>query len=309
MKVTKTIRDIHYELKSSAKFISRDAKDIITDFAQKNHWEFTERIKELDSFAQKIESGVYQSVEEIDDFYACEIVTPGRNEILKAKEFIYKNFDVIAEKPNKATSPDNFSFNGLRIYARLRGSVAGRPHYAWMKFEIQVKTLLEKAWGIATHDFTYKCKKIEWSKERLAYQLKAILDHADIIISQTTDISKYVISDFEFESHSHINSITEWILSEWGENSCPSNMKRLSETVNNICKYYKIQIDDLKSIVKQFRTTTGTTEDLSIYSTILKSLILSSYEPFLKEAGVKRQSKKKPRLVILREWLFRVFRG
>lgn len=280
MKTARSIRDLHEKLTTHAKSLSKEVEEHLIDYAEANKWVFNSRIKELVSFAQKIEAGFYPSIDKIDDFYACEIVVPSMREIEPVKQYIHNNFDFIDERPKKVTNVENFSFDGVRMYVRLKVGVAGPKFFSWMMFEIQVKTLLEKAWGEATHDLTYKCKEVDWAKERLAYQLRAILNHADIVLSEMESISENCLTSVTSQTHDEINTVSSWIFDTWGESSCPKNMKRLSETVNKLCKTYQIEFNDLKEIIKNHMAEHGRREDLSIYSRILEAVLDSDHDRF-----------------------------
>ncbi len=247
MKVSKSIRDLYSELQDYALPLGKEVSGLLKVYAEQNKWSFTDRIKEEISFAQKIEMGIYSSNEQIDDFYACEIVVLNLKDINAAKEFVRNNFNVINEKPKGLVSADSFFFDGIRLYARLNEGVAGPKPYSWMTFEVQIKTLLEKAWGEATHDFTYKCKEVKWGKERLVYQLKAILSHADIMFSEIENVSNSCSPDISSTADDNINNVTKWILENWDESACPDNMKRLSETIVNLCKTYCIDFEIVKN--------------------------------------------------------------
>ncbi|MCJ2164642.1 MULTISPECIES: RelA/SpoT domain-containing protein [unclassified Pseudodesulfovibrio] len=287
MKVSKSIRDLHSELKDYALPLGKEVSGILKDYAEQNKWSFSERVKEEISFAQKIEMGMYSSIEEIDDFYGCEIVVLNLKDIDTAKKFIYNSFNVINERPKKLVSADSFFFDGIRLYARLKERVAGPKPYSWMTFEVQIKTLLEKAWGEATHDFTYKCKEVKWGKERLVYQLKAILNHADIMFSEIETVSDICLPTASSITHDNVNNVTKWILDNWNESACPDNMKRLSETIVNLCKTYNLDFDSLKKIVAKHREINGIQEDLSIYSSILQAVFNSDHKGFWAKAGKK----------------------
>ncbi len=222
-------------------------------------------------------------------FYACEIVVLNLKDINAAKEFVRNNFNVINEKPKGLVSADSFFFDGIRLYARLNEGVAGPKPYSWMTFEVQIKTLLEKAWGEATHDFTYKCKEVKWGKERLVYQLKAILSHADIMFSEIENVSNSCSPDISSTADDNINNVTKWILENWDESACPDNMKRLSETIVNLCKTYCIDFELLKTIVTKHRKINVSQEDLSIYSSILQAVLNCDHKDFWEKARKKHR--------------------
>src|SRR6185295_542993 len=73
-----------------------------------------------------------------------------------------------------------FSFDDLRLYTKWKPDVTlPTPTFAGVVFELQIKTFLQHAWSIATHDLIYKTDSISWPKERVAFEIKAMLEHAE----------------------------------------------------------------------------------------------------------------------------------
>ena len=283
MKVSKSIRDLYDELSNTATLIEKEVKEHLPTYCKSQKWTFSFRKKELLSFAQKLETGIYTSIVEIDDFFACEIIVPNLQQIEIAKKYISDHFEIISEKPDKLRPASEFSFDGIRIYVQIKPSVAEK-NYSWMRFEIQIKTLLEKAWGEATHNFTYKCKEIHWSKERLVSQIKAILSHVDIMFSDIENISKTPALDKTCCRYEEINNISNWISNTWNDTECPSNMKRLSETILRLSKDYTLSFNEIKTTVERYQKENGMPTNLSIYGTILQALFDNENSAFLEKA-------------------------
>lgn len=284
MKVSQSIRLVHSELDEYAKLLGQEVGTLLNDLVNEKKWSFSFRRKGLISFAQKMEMGLYSSKEDVDDFYACEIVVLSLKDINSAKNFIYSMFDVIEERPKSISRAEEFTFDGVRLYAKLPSSVAGPKTMSWMTFEIQIKTLLEKAWAEATHDFTYKCKEVGWGKDRLVSQIKAILNHADIILAETETIAGNCLPSVDSTFHNKINEISNWVLDKWPENACPDNMKRLSETISSILKSYHISFEDLKEIVENYKKSEGAYLNLSVYALIVEALLNCTNASFWKKA-------------------------
>ncbi len=47
---------------------------------------------------------------------------------------------------------------------------------------------MQHAWGLATHDLIYKADEINWPKERIAFQIKAMLEQAEVTISGVNNL-------------------------------------------------------------------------------------------------------------------------
>ena len=87
-------------------------------------WFITARKKELESFAQKVESGRVADPEHLEDFVGAMIVVPMAADLPEAISKVEKFFEVEYQRPR---SPDattklasDFPFDDLRLYGRLR---------------------------------------------------------------------------------------------------------------------------------------------------------------------------------------------
>lgn len=300
MKIPKSIRDLYSSLRENAGLLEKEVNELLHDYCAKKKWQFNIRCKEEISFAQKLETGIYTVKEKIDDFLACEIIVSNLTQIEDVKAYVRNTFQIIAEKPDFIQRPSEFSFDGIRIYAKVKSGIAGPKPYAWMQFEIQIKTLLEKAWGDATHDFTYKCKDMQWAKERLVYQMRALLVHADMVLADTESLSKNPLLSKSYDVYVELNEITEWIIQNWEEADCPQNMKRLSETIQKLCKDYNVSFGDLKNMITTYRTEHGSFRNLSIYSSILQALFDTQNQSFLQKAREYGTNKNYPNRKILK---------
>src|SRR5207247_360952 len=110
-------------------------------------------------------------------------------EIDQAEALIRENFTVNERRPRQRDrthkAPHAFPFDDLRLYVRVPNTPASPPtDLVGILFEVQIKTFLQHAWSIATHDLLYKADDANWNKERIAYQIKAMLEHAEISIQE-----------------------------------------------------------------------------------------------------------------------------
>lgn len=299
MKVSKSIRDLYVSLSDKIAPVELQARQLLEDYCKQQRWEFHFRRKEEVSFAQKLETGMYRKFSDIDDFLGCEIIVSNLREIPTAQNFIRDNFEIISEKPNFTQDSSQFSFDGVRMYVKIKPSSTKPDNSQDMQFEIQIKTLLELAWGNATHDFTYKCKEVQWAKERLVYQMRALLAHADLVLADIEALSQNPLLNRSYARYDKINEISGWVQSKWEEVDCPENMKRLSETLEKLCSTYSIDFEDLKNLTETFMHENVSTKNLSVYSTILQALFNSNHPNFISVIkNTDPPQKKELRLVI-----------
>jgi len=278
MKINKSIRDSYSDLSISYKKLKKRVDDYLSNSIN-DKWHYISRIKELESFALKIESGRYPSIETFDDFFACSIVVEKLSNIEEAEKLVKDRFVFIERKPVNINythkRPDSFPFDDLRLYVKWKDPHGIRPTgIDDLLFEVQIKTFLQHAWGIATHDLIYKTDEVNWSKERIAYQIKAMLEHAEVSILEAENLSK---SSFLKKSNKDTNQICKIIklLTEiWEKPNLPSNIKLLAIQIDSLLKKLSITEADLKEIlINETVNNLGTKAlNLSPFAIIIQSL-------------------------------------
>ena len=116
-------------------------------------WLYFSRLKPVESYILKIESGRVQNPNQLEDFFACCIVVENSDKINEAIEIIEKFCKIIRRKPHAQKTrkpPDVFRFDNLRIYAKLKDAHDVRTtELSSVIFEIQIKTFRSypKCWS------------------------------------------------------------------------------------------------------------------------------------------------------------------
>jgi ppGpp synthetase/RelA/SpoT-type nucleotidyltranferase len=149
-------------------------------------------LKTAESFYVKAQSRRWGAVNE--DIFACTIVVENASQIQEVVKLLESFFRVCYRRPKiqgiTCKQPELFVFDDLRLYLRLKERDSNLE-ISDLIFECQVKTFLQHAWSIATHDLIYKPKELlAWANARVAYQVKAMLEHAEVAISAIDSISK-----------------------------------------------------------------------------------------------------------------------
>jgi ppGpp synthetase/RelA/SpoT-type nucleotidyltranferase len=167
--------------------VAKEVRATLLTFCEKKGFAFLSRIKILDSLAEKIECGRYSSWWDLDDLYACTVITPTLNHEVEVEEFCNSAF--LMHSARRRGSPekpfDVFRFDATRLYYRLRppmGEDVPEAERFRLLFEIQIKSAFDHAWSTATHDLTYKSNQIDWRRLRLSAQIKAIVEQLDVAI-------------------------------------------------------------------------------------------------------------------------------
>jgi len=278
MKISNFIRSLYQELKEKNKLLEERVKYEF-EARKQNQWFFFSRIKEEESFALKLETGRVDNPGEMEDFFACTLVVENRLAIAAAVSVIEEICDVVERRPSNDDkthkSPHEFSFDDLRLYVKLKRSdqLPSTPLNE-LVFEVQVKTFLQHAWGIATHDLVYKGQSVNWGRARVAFQIKAMLEHAEISIESVDSIAGSSLLKQTDEKFRDVTIIIGWLVATWDDEGLPSDMVRLAQNILALTKAIGITIEEVIDSVKK-DTDQGegaALRDLTPYSVIIRGL-------------------------------------
>lgn len=288
MKIPLSIRNIYhdqYEVNSILKnFVDEKIKAL-----KKASWHYESRIKSDESFALKIETERVINPKELDDFFACMLVVENRRSVLEAEDLIKSQFNFVERRPpsDKRThkSSNCFPFDDLRLYVKWRDDPSVRPTGVdGILFEAQIKTYLQHAWAIATHDLIYKSDTVDWPKERVAFQIKAMLEHAEVSIQEVQKISRSDLIDKKDRKTEDILKAIDLLKQFWSNEDLPKNIVRLAQNILLLMNSFNIKIRRVKEIL-ELETSEGRgakTRNLSPYDIVLQSLINQETEKLKK---------------------------
>jgi Region found in RelA / SpoT proteins len=281
-------------------------------FRSKNaKWFYAKRKKTLESFHQKVESGKVADPYALEDFVGAMLVVPMLTDIPCALQFVDRFFCTDYRRPATFESTEKksseFSFDDLRIFGHLRApdELPPRP-FDTMRFEIQVKTFLQHAWSIATHDLVYKYDRVSWARSRVAYQLKAVLEHADLSVSS--------IASLEASDHlpayglpeSRIQELIEMVTSEWPPEVLPADRRRQAENLDGLINALGIpDLARVRRLIVKGRTRFGGKhpDGLTPYQCMVE--YASVFNPsYLK--GALTEKRRHLRILVTRESLQRI---
>jgi hypothetical protein len=279
MKTPTSVRNGYYAELDGYKRLKRQVDSLL---AQKKEtgWHYLSRIKELESYSLKIETGRYTSSTLLDDFFACTLVVENIRSIERAEALVRSLFHVTQKRPptHRKThkKPDSFPFDDLRLYAKRKDFEGQKPtDLDGLIFEIQIKTFLQHAWGIATHDMIYKSDCKNWAQERVAYQIKAMLEHAEISIFEIENIAGSGVLSKSDNYTLKVNQIVNVLDAIWEKNDLPEDKKRLAETVHSLISTINVKPNELRvHLEKEMAEGRGARLlNLSPYAIIVQSLL------------------------------------
>jgi ppGpp synthetase/RelA/SpoT-type nucleotidyltranferase len=170
------------------------------------------RSKSIASFGEKAllkkHVGRYSDpVNRMTDLCGGRIIVPTKAEVGVISEFIENHFEIDSENSvdvSKKLKPSEFGYRGVHYIVQFKPNVFPTrdvdveipKEIFGLRAEIQVKTILEHAWGVFTHDRAYKgAFKIPEKWEREMAALAAILEDADSSFARVEDgLKRYAAS-------------------------------------------------------------------------------------------------------------------
>lgn len=279
MKVPKTIRGLYDDEKEGFYALEREVRLFLSDWCTSRDWFFRTRIKELESFALKLESNDQFGKRGYEDFLGVEIIVNNREEIKEARILIEsKGFQIVEQRPKDLdladAYPEDFRFSELRLYAVLP-KPAGVPTriYYGKKFEIQVKTFLGYAWTKATHDLIYKAESYSWAKSRVAFQVRAMLEQAEYSISQIGRTEEAYFP--QHTDYNNRNKIITLLGKYWPADRLPNDLKRLSQSITRFLRLVGSSVEELEAVLETEHSSGrgGHTLNLSPFFTIVQGYV------------------------------------
>lgn len=288
MKIQGSIR-LSYNGQLEVYKLLRERFDKMVESKKDSRWHYESRIKSQESYAQKLETGRFDT-HSMEDLFAATIVVVSIDEIDKAEGFIASICDTVERRPKDAArthkSPAEFPFDDLRLYVKLKPDPAlpTGPIYD-LVFEVQIKTYLQHAWVIATHDLAYKANNISWARQRIAFQAKAMLESVESTISSSEVIAAHSVAINKENSETEkLKAIVKLLQDNWNVSELPDDIIRLSRVIMDFCDSTKVSLESIREALKQeTKSKRGVNlTNLSPYQVIVQSL-LNTEEPELRK--------------------------
>lgn len=149
--------------------------------------QITSRVKTKTSLAEKIiKKDKYRSLDDITDILGLRIITYFEDDISKIEEILNREFTVdwsnSVDKGN--IEIDKFGYRSIHFILQISEHKAKTIEYADYKnirFEIQIRSILQHSWAEIEHDLGYKSfTDIPQKAQRTFYRVAALLEQADI---------------------------------------------------------------------------------------------------------------------------------
>ena len=286
MKVPQSVRNCYSEICRPYETL-KSLVDAKIGGRKSRKWHYESRVKGLESYALKLETGREPHPRRPEDMFACTVVVENHSKIAEAAQLVASLFKEEHRRPQSANKtalyPHSFAFEDLRIYASWVDDDSLPPTPAeGLLFEIQVKTFLQHAWGIATHDLIYKSDEANWGASRVAYQVKAMLENAELSISEAKRLTACTLLD-RTDSRTEILAVTILNLkTRWAEpGTLPHNIHGLANNIIDLARTLRLNLPEIWSAL-DVATSAGRGAkllDLSPYAAILDALIAERKTP------------------------------
>jgi hypothetical protein len=291
VKIVKKLRDVHRDCTPRYERLAAEVQDFLKSKVESRGWFFLARIKANDSFALKVETGRVPDPAHLEDFFACTIVVPTTVEISDAEQMVLESYDPKERRPARAdkttNASSNFRFDDLRLYVARRPLASGRDEeLSGVVFEVQIKTILQYAWSVATHDMIYKSDSVSWPLERIAYQVKAMLEHAEVAIANAEQLARAPAVAKEDRRTADVTRVIAHLRDFWSEDQLPADVKRLADTIMGLFRSCELNVDKLPEVMYAERDRVkGVPTDLSPYAFTVQALAHSDTVDFRRVVG------------------------
>jgi putative GTP pyrophosphokinase len=148
------------------------------------------RVKEVESAADKLarkmaKDGEPRTLESFTDLLGLRVITYFQDEVDAVAQIIAREFLIDEENSvnkNEALDPDQFGYRSMHYVAQLSESRADLPEYhsfADIKFEVQIRSILQHAWAEIEHGLGYKAEAVPRTIKRRFSRLAGVLELAD----------------------------------------------------------------------------------------------------------------------------------
>ena len=175
----------------------------LVDAAEIKIHSVTYRVKERESFAQKLTAGerLYTSIEDITDISGVRVITYFPDDVDQVSDLVAQEFEVDEEKSvDKRTliDPERFGYMSVHYVVKFSPARLALPEYTAFRdlsAEVQVRSILQHAWAEIEHDLGYKSKQAVPTHIRRDFaRVSAFLETADRDFSTIRDaLSDYSV--------------------------------------------------------------------------------------------------------------------
>ena len=156
----------YYQNLDTYKKLKYDVEEIITNLLDEHHIKIsnmTLRIKSESALKNKVLlKGKYNHLDEITDVLGCRIITLFESDVEKILDCLKQTFDIVETVDKRKKHRVNhieFGYTSLHLVVKFTDSrcdLVEYKKYKNIRFEIQLRTVLQHAWAEVEHGLGYK---------------------------------------------------------------------------------------------------------------------------------------------------------
>ena len=221
--------------KEKYKKLSIMVKDIIKEMLiNKNiyYHSIASRAKKIESFQRKAKREKYTDpINQITDLAGIRIITLFEKDVYEISDLIKDKFIIDyknSEDKADLLEADKMGYKSVHYIGTLTDELVGRKKYEQfknLKFEIQIRSILQHAWAEIEHDRNYKLKgNLPKHLQRRFYALSGMLEMADRefnLLAQEVDEYKEKVKELtrngEIEIKLNPSSLKKYLLEKFRE--------------------------------------------------------------------------------------------
>lgn len=188
---------------------SAEGKRVLYRVASRGDYQYGDELKKLNRFMAKIEnkrkSDPSYTLDSVEDIIGLRLVCIHPANVDTLKEYIIRTDKLIAFDHNFEPKEDESGYRALHVIAKLPS-----PELRDIKCEIQIKTILQEAWGFKTHGPIYEHRR-DLKKEYMLHA-KFLSDYLDTVDKQTEVLLKEIQREDALESQRRSGLIKQHLL-------------------------------------------------------------------------------------------------
>ena len=235
MKNTQEEINKYIQLRPRYKQLSQKIALIIQEVLEIENINFhavTQRAKDIESFSKKIEKPKYNDpFNQLTDLAGIRIITYVEDDVLKVCKIIEKLFHIDKENSldkSDELGTDKVGYKSVHYICELpenRTSLLEYSRFKGLKFEIQIRTILQHSWAEIEHDKNYK----------FAGELPKEIKRRFKLLAGSLEIADREFNQLALEIDNYAKTVREQ--TEKGELNIPINTTSVKEYL--ITKYSK----------------------------------------------------------------------
>ncbi|MEM9361475.1 MAG: hypothetical protein AAGA43_02520 [Bacteroidota bacterium] len=299
-------KDWYVKNRQTYEKLSKKVQTILIEIFDENQIEYHQvncRTKTFESFSKKMSNPKYKSETEVTDLSGIRVISYVEDSIPFICRLIEENFEIDKENSldkSKDLGLDKVGYKSVHYIAKLphsRVSLSENKKFKDLKFEIQVRTILQHSWAEIEHDRNYKFvgnlpDKIQRRFKLLAGLLELADNEFNSISKEIDSYSKEVKSkakkgDLEIAINS--TSLQQYI--KLKISSIPNVKLTPKSTIDEplikeVLNYGVDTLNEFESIIpdKLFETYAKISNEISAVGIVRDVLIIHDYKRYFNKS-------------------------